>query len=72
MYYLIEVGSNGISVKQFNKHRLEEHIKSQMDYGYPYRFIKAFDEIKQGKALLINGDIVMPREKKVVIEYEVE
>ena len=76
MYYLITQYNIGQLVREFDKYDLAKVINEQAKTGFPYRFIKKLEDMalycEDGRALLINGDIVVPREKRVVIEYEVE
>lgn len=73
MYYLIEQLVDGqLDVRAYTKRDLEIEIKARFLNGQPHKFVKDLDYYPFGYTLLINGDIIVPREKRVVVEYEVE
>lgn len=81
MYFLIRCTEDGISIKQLTEAQLKADIKENIEEcspEYHYQFMKKIPEIDKGcwfrapesGVVIIKGEIIVPKPKKVVTEYD--
>jgi hypothetical protein len=71
-YIVIECTADGVSVTSYDEDRLQDMLTEHDNVD----FVKDFDEIDpnywDGKIMIIKGDIVVPKPKRVITKFALE
>jgi len=70
-YYLITSNDDGTDIEEFTEEKLLERINNGDEYNFTDEFPSEPDTMYwSGTELIIQGNIIVPKEKKVVERYE--
>jgi hypothetical protein len=73
-YFVVEWGEDGVSFYKATKSEIIERIQEDIENEFEQEYQTELpDDLEYGKGtIIIKGEIVIPKEKKVVSEWDIE